>query len=302
VTITTPSLKPTIKRLLGALHLDGAASRFHWRLKVARASIDLYNAYRKNFGTLRGTRIYVQLHLRSVPAGTILEVRIGRDLPSLTLRAHTVDVTVFEQVFVHRQYDFEVSSSPNLIIDGGAHIGFASVFFALKFPHAVIYSIEPEARNFALLRQNLAAYRNLIPLRAALWSKPALLAIPDPGAESWKFRIAETDVLPAAPEVLAVTIAEIVDWSGTAAIDILKLDVEGSEKEIFAVQPQRWMPRVRNLVIELHDHFVPGCEEALRKATAPYSFTKSISGECVLLQRNDPPYGREPDYVGVALT
>ena len=291
MTINVPSLKTTTKWLLRALHFDSAASRLRWRLKEAGASIDLFRAYQTKFGTLRGTRLYFQLHLCREPPGSIIAVQIGRNLPPLMLRVHTVDVSVFEQVFVHRQYDFDVKSSPDLIIDGGAHIGCASVFFALKFPRAVIYSIEPEIHNFALLRQNLAAYRNSIPLRAALWSKPAFLAIADQGAESWKFRIAESDGSFATNEVLAVTIGEIINWSGAIAIDLLKLDIEGSEKEIFAVHTQRWLPYVRNLVIELHDRFVPGCEEELRKAIEPYSFTKSISGECVVLQRNDQLHG-----------
>jgi FkbM family methyltransferase len=301
VTIGVQWLKPATKRLLRLLHLDGAASHFHWRLMQAGESIDLFRAYRKNFGAIRGTKLYFQLHLRRYPAGSVVSVQIGRNLPTLALRAQTVDVRVFDQVFVQRQYEFDVSSSPGLIIDGGAHIGCASVFFALKFPQAIIYSIEPEPGNFALLQQNLGSYRNSIPLRAALWSRPAFLSITESSPDSWSFRIAELDQSRSASGVLAVTINEIVSWTGGHAIDILKLDIEGSEKEIFAVRPQQWLPHVRNLVVELHDRLVPGCEEELRKATAPYRFTKSISGECVVLQRNDPLYARYSNYTSGSL-
>lgn len=302
MTIGAPLLKPTLKRMLRALHLGGAASRFHWRLKQAGAGFNLFRAYRRNFGALRGTKLYSQLHLRRSPAGSAISVHLSRNLPALTLRAHTVDVNVFDQVFVYRQYDFDVTASPGLIIDGGAHIGCTSVFFALKFPHAVIYSIEPEAGNFALLRQNLGAYQNSIPLHAALWSKPAFLTIADPGATSWEFRIAESETLRSPQEVLAMTIGEIVNWTGADAIDILKLDIEGSEKEIFAFHPQQWLQLVHNLVVELHDRLVPGCEETLQKATALYGFTQSISGECVLLQRNDLLNGQDANYIGVSPT
>jgi FkbM family methyltransferase len=298
VTSNAPSLKPAIKRLLRALHLEDAASRFHWRLNEAGASIALFHAYRKSLGAQRGTKLYIQLHLRRYRAGSIVSLQIDPKAPPLMLRAGTVDVSVFEQVFVHRQYDFEVDASPDLIIDGGAHIGCTSVFFALKFPRAVIYSIEPATDNFALLQQNLAAYRNSIPLRAALWSKPAFLAIADASAESWTFRVAETNGVRPANEVLAMTIGEIVNWTGAEVIDILKLDIEGSEKEIFAVNPQQWMSRVRNLAVELHDRFLPGCEEALQTAIAPYRFSKSINGECTVLRRNDRLDGRVGSYDG----
>jgi FkbM family methyltransferase len=294
VTIRSTSLKPTIKVFLRTLRLESVASRLHWRLRQAALGFALFCAYRRNFGVFRGTKLYLQFHLVGYPVGSTISANIGSNLPTLGIRAGTVDVTVFEQVFIHRQYDFNVPLSPSLIIDGGAHIGCASVFFAIKFPHAIIYSIEPEEGNFAMLRQNLKEYQNSIPLHAALWSRPASLKIGDAGAESWSFRVVEQDTLsPSIETVLALTIGEISGWTGGKVIDILKLDIEGSEKEIFAVNAERWLPGVRNLVVELHDRFLPGCQDELQKATAPFSYTKSMRGECVLLQRNDPFNGSE---------
>lgn len=274
---------------LRALRLESVAASLYWRLRQDALGFALFRAYQRTFGVLRGTKLYSQFYLVGYPLGSIISASIGRNLPTMGIRAGTVDVTVFEQVFVHRQYDFNVPTSPNLIIDGGAHIGCASIFFALKFPHAIIYSIEPEDGNFAMLQQNLENYQNSIPLRAALWSRPASLKIGDAGVESWSFRVVEQDFLsPSIETVLALTIGEISGWAGCKVIDILKLDIEGSEKEIFAVNAEQWLPGVRNLVIELHDRFLPGCEDELQKATAPFSYTKSMRGECVLLQRNDP--------------
>jgi FkbM family methyltransferase len=292
--VTMRPLKPTIKMFLRALRLESVASSFHWRLRQSALGFALFRAYQRIFGVLRGTKLYLQFHIVDYPVGSLISASIGKNLPTLDIRAGTVDVTVFEQVFVHRQYDFPVPLSPNLIIDGGAHIGCASVFFALKFPHAIIYSIEPEKHNFAMLQQNVKNYQNLIPLRAALWSRPASLKIGDAGVESWSFRVVEQDFLyPSIETVLALTIGEISSWSGGKAIDILKLDIEGSEKEIFAVNAGQWLPSVRNLVIELHDRFQPGCQEELQRATAPFSYTKSMCGECVLLQRKDLFNGSE---------
>jgi FkbM family methyltransferase len=287
VIMEVASLKPTIKLLLGMLHLERLAGALYWRLRQLGAGINLCRDYRKAFGVIRGTKLYFHLHSRRFPVGSIISADIGRNLPALVLRAATVDVTVFEQVFIHRQYDFDVSSNPSLIIDGGAHIGCASVFWALKFPRAIIYSIEPEAGNFVLLRQNLEKYRNSIPLQAALWSRPTSLKIVDTAAQSWNYQIAEQVYTSSSPEdVLALTIDEIFNWTGAEAIDILKLDIEGSEKEIFTTEPKQWLAHVTNLAIELHDRMVAGCEDAMRKATAPFHFTELISGECVVLQRS----------------
>jgi len=61
-------------------------------------------------------------------------------------------------------------------------------------------------------------------------------------------------------------------------IDILKMDIEGSEIEVLN-NSKEWIGDVGSLIIELHDRFRPGCTEALTKAVEEYSYDKMISGE-----------------------
>ena len=51
----------------------------------------------------------------------------------------------------------------------------------------------------------------------------------------------------------AYTVDEILDESGFDRIDILKIDIEGAEKEVFEGDVGRWISRVNLLVLELHD-------------------------------------------------
>ena len=64
-------------------------------------------------------------------------------------------------------------------------------------------------------------------------------------------------------------------------IDLLKVDIEGAEKEVFGTCD--WIGSVRCLVIELHDRFKPGCREAVSSATR--GFSKFESGETTLFLR-----------------
>ena len=46
-----------------------------------------------------------------------------------------------------------------VIIDAGANIGFASVFYKNKFPNSRIVALEPEKENFNWLKKNTLKYK-----------------------------------------------------------------------------------------------------------------------------------------------
>ena len=64
-------------------------------------------------------------------------------------------------------------------------------------------------------------------------------------------------------------------WPGQS-IDLLKIDIEGSENGLFSLGTERWLDRVRNLCIELHGE---ECERAFRSAMQGYRYEQARSGE-----------------------
>jgi hypothetical protein len=84
--------------------------------------------------------------------------------------------------------------------------------------------------------------------------------------------------------VPSVTIGDILRESGFDHIDILKLDIEGAEKELFREGWEEWLPKVRMIVIELHDRFVPGCSQSFYSAILKRPFRQEVNGENVLIR------------------
>jgi hypothetical protein len=68
-------------------------------------------------------------------------------------RQGTSDSEVFKDIFVRRNYRLPVYTRPKLIIDGGAYVGYSSLYFSLKYPEAKIIAVEPEDSNFELLEE-----------------------------------------------------------------------------------------------------------------------------------------------------
>ena len=246
----------------------------------------LRNVWRhsRRFGPVHGPRIWHRLR-RRLPGDPPVWVRVPGLPHPISLRAGTADVDMFQQVFLQHEYDFPAGEAPSLIVDGGANIGMASLFFAVRYPQARIIAIEPEAANARLLRQNTALFPQIEVVQAALWSEPGELTLENPEASSSSFRVqAAGSAAPPGAAIRAVTLPELLAEAPPDARVLVKLDVEGAEKEIFSADTD-WLQRVSILVVELHDRFKPGCGEALEAAVAPFPFTRLTCGENLVFTR-----------------
>jgi FkbM family methyltransferase len=214
----------------------------------------------------------------------IFEISLPEVRYPIKLRAKTSDLKVMEQIFLDEDYNFPIDFEPKLIIDGGAYVGYSSVFFANRFPKTKIFSIEPEESNFKLLKENIRNYENIELINAGIWNKPTYLRIKDIGLGHFGFIVEEVQESEEF-SFKAITIDEILRRSGYKEIDILKLDIEGSEKEVFSENYKKWLEKVKILIIELHDRIKPGCSEALYCAVNQYNFREIKKGEYIIFIR-----------------
>jgi len=144
-----------------------------------------------------------------------------------------------------------------LIVDAGANIGAASIYFLQQFPDALIFAIEPDRGNFEILTQN-AIGRPITCFNGAVTSRPALVKVVDPGGGNWAFR---TELLPDGVSddtaVESVQIGRIFDMQPDDIYPfIVKIDIEGAEDELFSCDVE-WLERVPLVIIELHDWLIP---------------------------------------------
>lgn len=203
---------------------------------------------------------------------TFGEIRASRWNTSFRLRPNTTDFDTYEHVFVLKEYDFPIPFDPKLIIDGGANIGMSALYFARRFPNATILAIEPDPANCASLLHNTRDYPKVEAIQAGLWSHSGHLRIKDDRADANAFQV-EWSEDPSSDTLPARSISELLEKSGGGVIDILKLDIEGAEKEIFRTGFESWLPKTRLLIVELHDRMVPGCSKALFEAITNYDFS-----------------------------
>jgi FkbM family methyltransferase len=186
-----------------------------------------------------------------------------------TLRNNSSDVPTLRQVFIRKDYDFNVAKQPKVLIDAGANIGLASIYFANKYPDVKIIAIEPEESNFRLLQENSAPYNNITPVKAALWNKNGKINLVDPGLGHWGFMTDDKNnqhkphkqLGVECYQVQSITVDRIMDDYEIDQIDILKIDIEGAEKEVFS-DTSAWIWRTKALIVELHERMKEGCNRS----------------------------------------
>jgi FkbM family methyltransferase len=188
------------------------------------------------------------------------------------IRIGTTDLSVLKQVLIERHYDFWLPINPTVIVDAGANIGLSAVFFANKYPNANVFALEPEEANFKLLERNVSAYPQIKAVRAALWSENKQICLVDPGVGEHGFQTLDRDSGKCQHRGLvpAITLDNLMRQAELRQIDVLKIDIEGAEKEVFRTSAT-WKDKVAAIMVELHDSVLPGCREAFLEATKEFS-------------------------------
>jgi FkbM family methyltransferase len=257
-------------------------------------------AYARSFGMARGGYFLIASRVWPRSNGRLAPARVPGFPGRLMLRRGTTDVDVFADIYVWQEYGYEFGGQPKVIVDAGAYTGLSSAYFAHRFPEATIIAIEPGEESFDLLVKNTAAFPNVHPLRAALWTESGTVSLSDPGDGAWGMRVMESTgpgpgsrsgrgqpagigAAPAADPVRAVTVTDVIREFDLGTIDLLKVDVEGCEKELFAAA-DGWIDNVDAICMELHDRFKPGCSRTFFRAVEDFAI-EMRRGEDVLVLR-----------------
>lgn len=196
---------------------------------------------------------------------------------TLGFRYGTSDASVFWQVFVREDYRDAIVSDPRVIVDCGANVGYASVYFATQFPNARIFAIEPDPANFAMLQRNVARFgERVTPIQQAVWSTDGGLRIDRGNGERGEWGIRVRPCAPGeTPDVDAISITTLLARHGVEHIDLLKVDIEGAERDLFDHNTSGWLRSVQSIIIEVHDR---ACHDAFFSAVRADGFDATDLG------------------------
>jgi FkbM family methyltransferase len=217
------------------------------------------------------------------------------NIGDVTVRRGDSDYETLRQIFVFQEYRLwndriqapitsryreihRIGGLP-LIIDAGANVGFAALWFAKLYPQARIVCIEPDPQNYEVLRANISGLSNVCARHAAIGANPGFVKISNEVGLSWGSETtrSETGTVP------IVTIGEIVASVPNAVPFIVKVDIEGFEEDLFS-ENLSWLDETCAVFIEPHDWLKPNgrTSRSFQKAFGERSFGMFLSGEHVI--------------------
>ena len=156
-----------------------------------------------------------------------------------------------EEIFEKMIYEFSTTSVTPHIIDGGANIGLATIYFKRLLPHCRITAFEPDPVVRGYLENNIrAAQLDGVTVEPfALWSSQTELTFAAEGADGGRVLHDINDVSQVTIQT-SVQTKRLRDYLATP-VDLLKLDIEGAEGEVIR-DCQDLLANVKFLFVEYH--------------------------------------------------
>ena len=178
----------------------------------------------------------------------------GRVFP---FRIRLSDIFVLGEIFHDGQYRLQSTLPPApVIVDAGGNIGASAVWFLGCHPEATLLVFEPAEGNFRLLSENLAHLKRVKLFRSALGRRTEVASLYH--GEFAGMHSLVDHASGAGESVSVMALEEFMTTGGIDRIDLLKLDVEGSELDVLKGMGER----IRDLGVligEVHEKFVdPG--------------------------------------------
>jgi FkbM family methyltransferase len=174
-----------------------------------------------------------------------------------------MDLWILKETCLDRDYERDLPPIGEnwTVVDIGAGLGDFSVLAAWQHPGRVVAAFEPYAESFRMLQENLRlnGIENVKAFPYAVGARSgAMLLQTSTGVAVQHSTASGGDPGRAAPlPVEGVTLEEALRKAGISHCDLLKVDCEGGEYDIFFHAPADTLRRIQRISMEYHDGCTP---------------------------------------------
>ncbi len=154
-------------------------------------------------------------------------------------------MVAWEVFSMHTYSEHPLPDDATTILDLGANVGLASLFFRLRYPGARIVAVEADPAVARLAERNLRGW-GVDVVNAAVAPAAGIVTLHRQPGQSWASSTVFGKGEPV--DVKAVALDTLIDQLG--GVSILKLDIEGAEHDVIAAS--RRLDAVDCIVGEVH--------------------------------------------------
>lgn len=168
-------------------------------------------------------------------------------LPPIALVDGASFASQYEDIYIRECYDFPCTRLSPTIIDGGANVGAATIWWLSRWPKARVIAFEPDPEICEILRDNTHHLGRVELHQCALAAGGAPLFWAE-GTDAG--RLESNPKL--APTLVSVpTLPLSVILRDLRRVDLLKLDIEGAETEVLE-EAEAQLSKVERIFVEYH--------------------------------------------------
>ena len=204
----------------------------------------------------------------------------------------------WDDIFVKRTLAFTSATPHPYILDCGANVGLASLFYRQLYPGAQITAFEADPAIMEILEANLDANgaATVETRHAALWTSTGTLSFDCEGSDSGRIGSLTGATSGRAAMVPSLRLRDVIT---ERPVDLLKLDIEGAEETVLA-DCEPVLHHVKAIVMDLHE-FDPAVRLAPRvlELLARTGFSYTID-EFAPLPWREPVTGDDTPFPGHA--
>lgn len=181
-----------------------------------------------------------------------------RDGTTICYRLNRGDLQSIREVWLEEAYRLLLPHPSGVLLDLGANIGLTSVWLAKRYRFSRIIAVEPVPDNAVLVRRNLElnGIKGVV-LEAAIGPREGMATF-QVHRNSNQGRLSDSGV-----PVAMVTVESIIKELFVSQLDLIKVDIEGGEQELF-LEPTGWLDQTEAIIIEFHPLLVD-CPGLIRR-------------------------------------
>jgi FkbM family methyltransferase len=164
---------------------------------------------------------------------------------------------LFNELFLNELYGTKKSNEELVIIDCGANIGMSMLYFKWRFPNASVVCIEPNPESIEYLKKNIEQNNlsNVSILPFALGSEEGKLPFyVDTNVKASSGASLTKQIVLKSKQISEINVdIKRLSQCITGPIDLLKVDVEGSEGAVFEdLEKEQKLSHIKQIYLEYH--------------------------------------------------
>jgi FkbM family methyltransferase len=208
---------------------------------------------------------------------------------SLLMRRNTSDIDVFQQILIEEEFKpllvllrkLDLLNHSLNVVDAGGNVGFVSIYLSAFLRISNLIVIEPASDNINYLNLNLEinGISNYKIVQGGIHYEDDKLSLNTSFRDGnfWSINLVKGQHDRNIPVYSIDTIRKNFNLD---IIDILKIDIEGSEKGIFEHKNLDWLDIVKVITIEVHEEFIS--KEFVKKRLTDKLFEVFEQGELLI--------------------